>query len=99
MDLQMKGDVVLVTGSSSGIGRATAIACGAEGARVVVTYYRNRAGAEDTARGCARRAARRSSLTTTWDPRGHTGLSRAGGAGVGRAAPAGQQRGPDGYGP
>ena len=50
MDLRMKGDAVLVTGSSSGIGRATAIACGAEGARVAVTYHGNQAGAEDTAR-------------------------------------------------
>jgi NAD(P)-dependent dehydrogenase (short-subunit alcohol dehydrogenase family) len=50
MDLQLKGDVVLVTGSSSGIGRATAIMFGAEGARVAVTYHRNKSGAEDTAR-------------------------------------------------
>ena len=50
MDLQMKDDVVLVTGSSSGIGRATAIMLGAEGARVAVTYHQNESGAEDTAR-------------------------------------------------
>jgi 3-oxoacyl-[acyl-carrier protein] reductase len=50
MDLGLKDQTVLVTGSSSGIGRATAIAFGAEGARVAVTYHENRQGAEDTAR-------------------------------------------------
>jgi NAD(P)-dependent dehydrogenase (short-subunit alcohol dehydrogenase family) len=48
MLLGLKESVVLVTGSSSGIGRATAIAFGAEGARVAVTYHANRKGAEDT---------------------------------------------------
>jgi NAD(P)-dependent dehydrogenase (short-subunit alcohol dehydrogenase family) len=50
MDLGLKGQTVLVTGSSSGIGRAAAMAFGAEGARVAVTYHKNRQGAEDTAR-------------------------------------------------
>jgi 3-oxoacyl-[acyl-carrier protein] reductase len=49
MDLGLKDRVVLVTGSSAGIGRAAAIAFGAEGARVGVTYHANRQGAEDTA--------------------------------------------------
>ena len=49
MDLQLKGQTALVTGSSSGIGRAAAIAFGAEGARVAVTYHGNRQGAEETA--------------------------------------------------
>jgi 3-oxoacyl-[acyl-carrier protein] reductase len=49
MDLQLKDQTVFITGSSSGIGRATAIAFGAEGARVAVTYHKNRQGAEDTA--------------------------------------------------
>lgn len=48
MDLQLKDSTVLVTGSSAGIGQATAIAFGAEGARVAVTYYKNRQGAEET---------------------------------------------------
>jgi 3-oxoacyl-[acyl-carrier protein] reductase len=49
MELGLKDQTVLVTGSSSGIGRATAIAFGAEGAKVAVTYHQNRDGAEDTA--------------------------------------------------
>ena len=37
MDTQMKGKVVLVTGASSGIGRATAVAFAQEGATVIVS--------------------------------------------------------------
>jgi 3-oxoacyl-[acyl-carrier protein] reductase len=49
MDLQLNDSTVLVTGSSAGIGQATALAFGEEGARVAVTYYKNRQGAEETA--------------------------------------------------
>src|SRR5438876_5995311 len=49
MDMGLKDAVALVTGSSSGIGRATAIAFGQVGARVAVTYHTNRAGAEEVA--------------------------------------------------
>jgi NAD(P)-dependent dehydrogenase (short-subunit alcohol dehydrogenase family) len=49
MDLGLKDSTVLITGSSSGIGRAAAIAYGAEGARVAVTYHENQQGAEETA--------------------------------------------------
>jgi 3-oxoacyl-[acyl-carrier protein] reductase len=46
--LQQK--VCVVTGASKGIGAAIASALGAEGARVVVTYASDRAGAERTSR-------------------------------------------------
>lgn|SRR5574341_280210 len=49
MNLGLKESVVLVTGSSSGIGKAAAIAFGGEGARVAITYHKNRQGAEETA--------------------------------------------------
>ena len=50
MDLHLENATVLVTGSSAGIGKATALAFAAEGARVVVTYHKNRQGAEDVQR-------------------------------------------------
>src|SRR5262252_9582304 len=49
MDLGLRDKVVLVTGSSSGIGQAAAVAFAGEGARVAVTYHENRPGAEVTA--------------------------------------------------
>lgn len=49
MDLGLGGKIVLVTGASSGIGRATAAAFGGEGARVAVAYRSNEEGAFETA--------------------------------------------------
>ncbi len=46
---RLEGSVAIVTGASSGIGSAVAEAYAEEGARVVVNYSRNRAGAEATA--------------------------------------------------
>jgi 3-oxoacyl-[acyl-carrier protein] reductase len=45
----LKGKVALITGASSGIGHATALAMAREGARVGVNYLKNQKGAEDAA--------------------------------------------------
>src|SRR6184192_3201651 len=56
--VSLDGKVALVTGASSGIGRAIAFAYAAAGADVVLTYRTNRRGADETADG-ARAAGRR----------------------------------------
>jgi len=48
--MRLEGKVAIVTGSSSGLGRATAILFAKEGAKVVVNADRNVAGAEETVR-------------------------------------------------
>ena len=49
-DRRLAGRSVVVTGGSSGIGRAIALACVRAGADVLVTYRRNRAGADEAAK-------------------------------------------------
>ncbi len=48
--MTLEGKRVVVTGGSSGIGRAIARRCAGAGADVLITYRRNRAGAEEVAR-------------------------------------------------
>ena len=49
MDLQLSGRAALVTGASSGIGRAIALSLGGEGARLAITG-RRRANLEEVSR-------------------------------------------------
>ena len=53
--MKLQGAVAIVTGSSSvtGIGAETAKGLAARGAKVVVNYATNEAGAEETAEACA----------------------------------------------
>lgn len=46
--MQLKDKIVVITGSSSGIGRTTAIRFAKEGAKVVVNYNVNKKGGEET---------------------------------------------------
>lgn len=61
----LKGKVAIVTGASSGIGRATAIALARNGAAVIVNYLGNEQGAAETVG--AIQAMRRNSLAVRAD--------------------------------
>ena len=56
--MTLEGKRVLVTGGSSGIGRAIAGRCAAAGADVLLTYRRNRRGADEAARELSRTGRR-----------------------------------------
>jgi len=67
--------VVLVTGGSSGIGRAIAVACARAGADVALTYGHHEAGARETASQVA--AAGRRAAVFHLDLNAHAGLETA----------------------
>lgn len=46
--MEIKGKTVIVTGASSGIGRAIAVAFAKEGGNIVITYRKNQEGAMET---------------------------------------------------
>jgi 3-oxoacyl-[acyl-carrier protein] reductase len=48
--VRLDGKIILVTGASSGIGRAIALGCAREGADLAITYRANADGAEQAAR-------------------------------------------------
>lgn len=52
--MELKGKNILVTGASSGIGQAIAIACARKGAKVLLNYRRNLKGATQTRRSVER---------------------------------------------
>ena len=56
--MTLAGRRVVVTGGSSGIGRAIARRCAEAGADVLITYRRNRAGADEAAQELARSGRR-----------------------------------------
>lgn len=62
--MRLDGKVAVVTGASSGIGRAIAIGCAREGADLAITYRGNDSGAEETA-GAIRALGRRAEVLRT----------------------------------
>lgn len=59
---ELKGKVVLITGASVGIGRATALEFAREGARLILTYYKDKEDGERTKEECLRLGAQEAVL-------------------------------------
>ncbi len=60
--MDLRGKVVLITGSSVGIGRATAIEFAKEKAKLILTYYRDKEEGEKTKESCIYLGAQEVSL-------------------------------------
>ena len=72
----LTGKVVLITGSSTGIGAAAARAFGREGARVAVHYHASEAPAREVAADIARFGRRGRDLPCRSDATGRAGAAR-----------------------
>lgn len=57
MGYSLKNKVVLITGSSIGIGRETAYLFAKEGSKVIVTYYKDKKESEDVGKECKKLGA------------------------------------------
>src|SRR6266550_784705 len=87
----LTGKVVLITGASSGIGRAVALPCAEAGADLALTYRANRRGADDTAES-VRRHGRRAAVGRRGGRAGPRDHGRAGPRGVRPRGRMGEQR-------
>ncbi len=72
----MKDSVVLITGSSNGIGKETAYAFAAEKAKLALTYYHDRSAGQKTEKNC-RELGSPETLLVQLDLRNQTGMAKA----------------------
>src|SRR5262245_6347016 len=70
----LRGKVAIVTGASSGIGRATAVALARNGSAIVVNYHKNERGAAETVQEI--HAMRRNALSVCTDVTDRNGVAQ-----------------------